>query len=116
MVATKTWEIRTDTTTWREASCLPDRCFCEAVQSGTVRQPANAISSSAFVVMALLVLMRSRTPTAWRFAGAALVVGVGSAFFHASLTFWGQTADVLGMYLVPAAQMAAPRQNRSGRF
>lgn len=79
---------------------MPDRCFCEAVHSGTVRQPSNAISSGAFVVVALLVLMRSRTPTAWRFASAAFVVGVGSAFFHASLTFWGQTADVLGMYLV----------------
>ncbi|MEQ1693947.1 MAG: ceramidase domain-containing protein, partial [Gemmatimonas sp.] len=87
-------------TDWRTASCMPDRCFCEAVHAGAVRQPANAISSGAFVVVALLVLMRSRTPTAWRFASAVFVVGAGSAFFHASLTFWGQTVDVLGMYLV----------------
>ncbi len=87
-------------TTWREASCLPDRCFCESVREGIVRQPSNAISSGAFVVVALFVLVRSRSSAAWRFACAVFVVGVGSAFFHASLTFWGQTIDVLGMYLV----------------
>jgi hypothetical protein len=33
-------------------------------------------------------------------AGALALVGAGSAFYHASLTFAGQTADVFGMYLV----------------
>ncbi|MBL0171432.1 MAG: ceramidase domain-containing protein [Gemmatimonadaceae bacterium] len=87
-------------TGWREASCMPDRCFCEAAQAGAVRQPANTVSSGAFLIVALLVVHRSRDAAAWRFAAATLLVGVGSAFFHASLTFWGQTADVLGMYLV----------------
>ena len=87
-------------TGWREASCLSERCFCEAPRAGTIRQPANTISSAGFVVVALFVLRRRRDATAWRFAGATLMVGLGSAFFHASLTFWAQTADVLGMYLV----------------
>ena len=95
---------------------MPSHCFCEAVGVGVIRQPANTISSLAFVAVALIVLIRSRVETgseraqhlarhlaphlARRFAIAVAVVGAGSAFFHASLTFWGQTADVLGMYLV----------------
>jgi hypothetical protein len=93
--------------TWRGASCLPDRCFCEAARSSIMRQPSNTISSLAFVWLALVVWHGARRMPAassraatWRFVGATALVGVGSAFFHASLTFWGQTADVLGMYLV----------------
>ncbi len=94
---------------------MPDRCFCESVRGGIVRQPSNAISSGAFVVVALLVLVRSRSSTAWRFACAVFVVGVGSAFFHASLTFWGQTMDVLGMYLV-ATFLLLESMSRSRRW
>ena len=34
------------------------------------------------------------------FAAAIAMVGLGTTFYHASLTFAGQTADVLGMYLI----------------
>jgi hypothetical protein len=95
---------------WREASCMPERCFCESVGVGVVRQPANSLSSGAFVIVAILALWQARTfhgtrrrvegQSAVRFAVAVALVGLGSSFFHASLTFWGQTADVLGMYLV----------------
>lgn len=34
------------------------------------------------------------------YACATAAIGAGTMFYHASLTFWGQTIDVLGMYLI----------------
>lgn len=102
---------------WQAATCRPDHCFCEAIRDGPVRQPANAWSSLAFVAAAILIVMRARadrrdrsgvpvnamtTGTAWPavYVVALVVTGLGSAFFHASLTLVGQFLDVLGMYLI----------------
>lgn len=90
------------------ATCLTTRCFCEAPRFGALLvQPANSLSSFAFVVVGLLVafdarVRRSAFPAdaAAVFGFAAIVVGVGSVFLHATLTLWGQFADVVGMYLL----------------
>jgi dihydroceramidase len=102
---------------WRPATCVPAACFCEAVRSTGVRQPSNAFSSFAFLPIAFLVLGRairryragdlpgagpfSREPVySILYAAALLVLGFGSAFYHASITFVGQVIDVSGMYLL----------------
>jgi len=101
-------------TDWRPASCMPDHCFCEAIRPGTVAQPANTWSSFGFVFVGLLVmrqsgedmrllkrnLLTSRRAYPLLFGTALILTGLGSAFYHASLTFVGQFFDVLGMYLL----------------
>lgn len=87
----------------RPASCMPDSCFCEAIRNDGIRQPANSLSSLAFVVIAAIVLFhgwRSDRVTASLFALTLALTGIGSALYHASLSFTGQFFDMLGMYLI----------------
>jgi hypothetical protein len=100
---------------WRPATCYPDACFCESIRPSLVRQPSNAASSLSFALVGVLVLIGTRRRRdghrarslfntqplyATIFGLASIIVGAGSAFYHASLTFIGQTVDVLGMYLI----------------
>jgi len=87
--------------TARPASCMPHSCFCEAVRDHGIRQPSNSASSFAFVLVALLVLARgSNRKIAALFALTLTFVGIGSAYYHAALSFTAQFFDVLGMYLI----------------
>lgn len=103
---------------WRPATCMPGSCFCEEIRGSFVRQPANTLSGLLFLPVGILVLgysagvrvrdrrgepanlMSSRAMYPVLFGCAVLLTGIGTAFYHASLTFWGQTADLLGMYLL----------------
>lgn len=99
---------------WQPASCMPNRCFCEALHDGFVRQPANAFSNLAFVLVGLLLIAiarddwtrgvkdnRMQTERSYPiiFGIAMIVIGVGSFFYHASMTFVSQWFDLMGMYL-----------------
>jgi hypothetical protein len=106
--------IKTVPETWQRmqpSTCLTAQtCFCEALHLNEgVRQPANTVSSYGFVFIGMLIIAlslnlstKARLPPLY---GAVLgimtvIVGLGSAFYHASLTFTGQFFDILGMYLV----------------
>jgi hypothetical protein len=98
----------------RPATCLPDRCFCEAIRPIGIAQPVNTWSCVAFLWLGVLTLMDARRLTKERprnalgtqplnavvFGVTTIIIGIGSAFFHTSLTFMGQFLDVLGMYLL----------------
>lgn len=99
---------------WRPATCMPDNCFCEALRDGVIRQPVNTYSNLTFVLAGIGMLAIAREDWACGkrgnlllshrayssvFGVAAIVIGAGSFFYHASLTFIGQWFDVMGMDL-----------------
>ena len=99
---------------------MPDACFCESIRHHVIRQPANTLSGLAFVAVAAWIWTRrdaaprNTSALAAMFASTALVVGIGTMLYHASLTFWGQTLDVFGMYLVVTLVIAASLGRNAG--
>ncbi|MGB8647521.1 MAG: ceramidase domain-containing protein [Anaerolineae bacterium] len=103
---------------WEQDGCLTAHCFCEAPRAGPIVQPSNTYSNLALVlaglVIAVPVLFRKRAAAeaagANRMRGArtypvvlglALALGgLGSLWYHASLTAWGAWADVMGVILL----------------
>lgn len=94
------------------ATCLTTRCFCELVRADGIAQPADAWSSMAFVVAGVAVVLAVRPATrpervlVLLLAVALAAVGLGSFAFHATLTLWGQFADVFPMYAVGCVLLA----------
>lgn len=92
------------------ATCLATHCFCELPRWGTsILQPSNSLSSFGFVFVGCYLIFEAHsaerasvfsTGATIIYGIGAIIVGVGSALLHATLSLWGQFADVLGMYLV----------------
>jgi hypothetical protein len=91
---------------WRPATCLTTGCFCEPANPHSPNRLANTISSLGFVfsgALMFLPLLQIKPPDFQllrRDGRACIIIGVGSAFYHASLTFIGQFFDVFGMFLL----------------
>lgn len=92
---------------WQPATCLQRGCFCEASnEDSPIRQMANTISSLGYVFSGMLAMKKQANVRRFSFGYAILfgvssiTIGIGSAFYHASLTFIGQFTDVLGMFLL----------------
>jgi hypothetical protein len=103
---------------WRPATCMPDACFCERVRDGVIRQPVNTWSNLAFFLSGLAVvviggldrLVGSRSdrlnPMRAHFVYPAVLgvatalIGLGSVIYHSSMTFIGQSMDVISIYLL----------------
>ena len=94
---------------WNPATCLKTGCFCESVNAHSpIRQTANTYSSLAFVFSGMILLAQRKYIKRLAYSYSAimgiscLIIGIGSAFYHASLTFIGQFFDVFGMFLLAA--------------
>jgi hypothetical protein len=103
-----TWLAATVAYSLRPATCVADGCFCEATADALIAQPVDAITSLAFVVLGAWTLgarrgMPGRGIREHRLVPIAAVIliaiGLGSFFYHATLSYLGQFLDVLGMYL-----------------
>jgi hypothetical protein len=118
---------------WPPATCLsePLGCFCERPRPSLVRQPSNTFSNLAFSLVGVVVLLECIEQQRWqqqqqhkqygRYAATAeeqlgtafaclyavsqIVLGAGSAWYHASLTFQGQWIDNAAMYLTVSAPL-----------
>lgn len=103
-----------DWTTWRQASSMPDNAFNETIHDGYLRQPWNTFSSLFYSLVGMYIIClptsKKRAKNSIKIGenktikfiyGLSLIItGLGSSFLHMSLTFVGQTTDVIGMYLI----------------
>lgn len=112
-------------TGWAPAPCMPGECFCERVRYGPILQPVNTYSNLSFVLVGLLIvstaignparadiekagkrankpgnLIRSRPAYTLVYGASVIVIGLGSFFYHASLTHVGLWFDLMGMYML----------------
>jgi len=92
---------------WQPATCIEHGCFCEAANPHSpIRQAANTFSSLGYIFSGVLAMTRPNRKRRLTFGYAiifgvsSLIIGLGSAFYHASLTFIGQFFDVLGMFML----------------
>ncbi|KMO38284.1 hypothetical protein VP06_06360 [Methylobacterium aquaticum] len=79
----------------------PVRDYCERAGPGLLAEPLNAVSNAAFVVAAILLLRRGRSPDPVADGYAVLigVIGLGSALFHTLAVQWAMLADVIPIAL-----------------
>ncbi len=83
--------------------------FCEERLCAWVVEPSNAWSSVLYVVLGLYMLVQALRPVAPRsiaVAAAQIMIGVGSFFFHATGTFWGEFVDQFGLFMLSALILA----------
>ena len=116
------YNMEGDWSKWQQATCLETElgCFCEKPRDTLVRQPVNTFTNLAFSVVGVVVLMetiqqqinlkrklneteRLGQAFACLYAISQIILGAGSGWYHASLSFWGQWIDNAAMYLTVTA-------------
>jgi hypothetical protein len=128
--------LRLNWTNYRPADCLPNNCFCEAIGNGLIRQPINAYTNIAYIIVGVVILVYlARTKSIFRlrspisdlprrlfilFGIACIAVGIGSFIYHASFIFLGEELDDDSMYLIGSFmlffELAHQRKITTGKF
>jgi len=84
--------------------------FCEELITGWIAQPGNTWSNIGFLVAGFWILFKEKNrKETWSIVlgWVLLIAGLGSAFYHASATFFGETLDYFGMFLGSAYMLCA---------
>ncbi len=77
--------------------------FCEEPLCAWVKTPANAWSSAAFAIVGIVILYLERNSKRNELRGyglSAILIGILSFFYHASLTRYGEICDLSSMFLI----------------
>ena len=110
------WILSINWEKYRPASCFPNHCFCETITHGLIRQPVNAFTNLAYIIIGIYILIyifhtRSNQQKTDHITGlprkifilfglASIAVGIGSFIYHAGFTFLGMELDDDTMYLI----------------
>lgn len=96
---------------WEAAACLSTHCFCEGPYWGnSVLQPMNTWTALGFLASAVVMIFTDKKSLSdvviWDgffksiYFWALILLWLGTALFHASLTNVGQWSDGMGLYTV----------------
>lgn len=99
---------------WFGPASAANRYFCEYVQTGLIREPANTVSNLGFIAAGLASAwllwankfrenenpLTQKPIIAVLFSSLPILLGFGSMAMHASETDFGGELDLLAMYLV----------------
>ena len=103
-----------DWSVYKQATCMPDNCFCEPVGDGLIRQPIDTYTNIPLILVGIYMILfllkhkylinsntkRLGVKSLYILGISYVVVGIGSFFYHATFTFIGQELDLIGMYLI----------------
>jgi hypothetical protein len=84
-----------------KASCLPNNCFCEKIYFNQTAQPVNSFTNIFYLYAGMMILFSLKKWDLFSIVYAYIVIllGIGSYFYHASMTFFGMYLDVFFMYV-----------------
>ncbi len=83
--------------------------FCEEPLCAWVKQPGNVWSNLGFLIAGILIYkksMKSGRPVLSWLGLVSILLGIGSAFYHATGSYWGGVSDYAGMFLITGAMTA----------
>jgi hypothetical protein len=90
--------------------------YCEAARCGWIREPLNTLSNLGFIIVGLWIFIGYRRVPQVRMIGlAGFLVGILSAFYHATSSHFGEILDLGSMYLL-VGSLCAFNLARLGRL
>ncbi len=84
--------------------------WCEEQLCSWIREPANTFSNIAYIIVGILILINARKfsyPHLRMLGWFSILLGLMSAFYHATSSFFGEVLDYSSMFLISAYVLVA---------